>query len=107
MFGAKSCSRRSARFVQLHAGKHPTTSAQEIEGNGNHRVRLHFEHRIEKFAVAGIFPDFVLEERLLAGEYHTNDARVQRLFEFTDQLVSVRAGIPGRDKKFGSLIEEP
>lgn len=57
--------------------------------------------------MAGIFPDLVFEKRLLAGKDHANDAGLQRLFEFADELVSIRAGIPGGNEKFTGLIQEP
>lgn len=107
MFRTKACPGRRVRFIQLYAGDHTTTAAEEIKRDGNHGARLDLQRRIEQFAMTRIFPDLVFKERLFAGKNHANDARVQGLLEFSHQLVGVGAGIPGRDEKFANLIQEP
>jgi hypothetical protein len=107
MFRTKASPGRRVGFIQLDAGDHPTTAPEEIKRHGNHRAGLNLKGRIEKLAVARIFPDLILKERLLAGEDHANDTSLQWLFEFAHKLPGVRARIPGRDKKFARLIQKP
>src|SRR5580765_5946903 len=107
MFRTEPCSGRRPRLIQLDARNHPPTSPQEIKRHSYHRAGLNFQSRIEKFAVARILPHLVLKKRLLAREDHADYASLQRLLEFSNQLIGMGSGVPRRDKKFTRLVQEP
>ena len=107
MFRAETRACRSAGFIQLNAGDDPTASPQEIKRHGNHRVGLQLKHGIEKFALARVFPDFILEKRLFAGEDHADKSGAERLLKLAHQLFGMRTGIPGGNKKLSGLLQQP
>src|SRR5689334_4125566 len=107
MFWPETRACRSAGFIQLNTGDDPTASPQEVKWHGNHRVGLQLKHRIEKFALARVFPDLVFEKRLFAGEDHADKSGAERLLKFAHQLFGMRAGIPGGNKKLSSLLQQP
>ena len=107
MFGMKTRTSRRSGFIQLDTRDYAPACSEEIERHGDHGIRLNLEHRVKQLALARVFPDFVLEKRLLAGEDHANKPGAQRLLELADQPLRLRSRIPGGDKKFTGLIGQP
>src|SRR5207248_4825181 len=53
------------------------------------------------------FVDLVFDEWLLTREDHADEAGIQRLLEFPNELGGIGAGVEGRDQVLSGFVEEP